>query len=265
MYEQEHSNIGYVVKFTGNNIRYELVRGGQSFDNQYGLDLFEYNGSLTEGRTGLRMCFLDGLDNLIKEHTIEEIENLIQKHINKYGISPRYSRPNETRKEALAYKKEYELKNKESIEKMNAEYEAEYNVQEQERERVRAEERAKQQAEETEYCNKQNQIASEIINNTIQAIINGGKIRNSDVTLYKSQFDYSTSKVFNYLAARYNVNFPIKFKGWVTKSLHSVEIKNNELGKYYLNDKKCNTSTTIYEHFDELIQAIVKAEQIKTA
>lgn len=100
----EHSNVCYIMKFDGKDengksiYRFEAVEKAKPFKNKYGLDIFEIDGNLTEGRSGLGMGRKDQFESNMSSKTPEQIEKMINMAIEKYGLSPRYTNPNETRK-----------------------------------------------------------------------------------------------------------------------------------------------------------------------
>lgn len=98
----EHSNIFYILKMktdeNGNReINYEPVQKAKTFKNTYGLDLFQHDGYISEGKSGLKVCKKYEFEDIVNKYGIAKIESLIDESIKKYGLSPRYTRPDETK------------------------------------------------------------------------------------------------------------------------------------------------------------------------
>lgn len=108
--EREHSNVCYIMKFDGKDengkhiYRFEAVEKAKPFKNQYGLDIFEIKGELTEGRSGLKLCNKDQFESNMEKTTPEQMEKIINGAVEKYGLSPRYTRPEETKKDVFEKK-----------------------------------------------------------------------------------------------------------------------------------------------------------------
>jgi len=126
------------------------------------------------------------------------------------------------------------------------------------RERERNEKEQKREQEQKNYVDKENNKAIDIIWNAEQAIINKGKIKNVDVTLYKSRYDSNTSSLILHLMKFYNINVPLKTQGWINKALADVFYNNdNECWSYQYYTSSKN-SEVFSEYLDKLITAIYK-------
>lgn len=103
----KHSNVFYIHKFEGRDesgnmrFRWEAVQNARAHKNEYGLDLFKTEDNISEGKSGLKLCNKDKLDETIQKYGVEKINQIIQQHIEKYGLSPRYTRPDETKKDVF--------------------------------------------------------------------------------------------------------------------------------------------------------------------
>ena len=108
--EQEHSNVCYILKRdsedkTGKTIyRFEAVEKAKPFKNKYGFDIFEIDGNLTEGRSGLGIGIKCQFESNMSKTTPEQMEKIINGAVEKYGLSPRYTRPEETKKDVFGEK-----------------------------------------------------------------------------------------------------------------------------------------------------------------
>lgn len=96
----KHSNVFYVYK---GETGFEAVEKATGCKNGFGLDLFRYKGNVYEGRSGLRFITeaeLFNLDFKIKSvGGIEKVNERIEQQIAKTGESPRYTRPDERKKD----------------------------------------------------------------------------------------------------------------------------------------------------------------------
>jgi len=103
----KHNAICYILKNDGRDKngspirKWEAVQEAKPFKNNYNLDLFEINGDLTEGRCGLKMCSVNKFEKTISQYGIDKIEETIRAAIEKYGLSPRYIKPDEIKKEVF--------------------------------------------------------------------------------------------------------------------------------------------------------------------
>lgn len=75
---ETHSAVCYIFREGA----FSPVREAKSFQNEFGLDLFQYKGAIYEGRTGLCLCNLQqsqDLSGFMERHGgLESIENRLQ-------------------------------------------------------------------------------------------------------------------------------------------------------------------------------------------
>lgn len=80
--------------------------------NEFGLDLFQHRGSVYEGKTGLQFCSLQQAEDLagfVEKHGgIEKVQKLIADSLERTGLSPRYTRPDEKKKDIFPPKEKDE-------------------------------------------------------------------------------------------------------------------------------------------------------------
>ena len=99
---RKHSNVCYIHR---KDIGFEAVKKAKSISNSLGLDLFEHNGFVYEGRSGVRLANekdMPGIEQRIESSGgIVRIMANIETEIAKTGESPRYTRPNERKKDAF--------------------------------------------------------------------------------------------------------------------------------------------------------------------
>ena len=105
---EKHSAVCYIFREGA----FSPVREAKPFHNDFGLDLFQYKGAVYEGRTGLHLCPLqeaEYLDLFIKSHGgIEQVQQIITRSLERTGLSPRYARPDEKKKDIFPPKEKDE-------------------------------------------------------------------------------------------------------------------------------------------------------------
>ena len=96
---ETHSAVCYIFREGA----FSPVREAKSFQNEVGLDLFQYKGAIYEGRTGLCLCNMQQVKDLsafMERHGgLEAVEKRIASSLGRTGLSPRYTRPNEKKKD----------------------------------------------------------------------------------------------------------------------------------------------------------------------
>lgn len=111
----KHSNVFYISRPDNNgHIEYIPIKEAKTLKNPYGLDLFYVTsdiygtdekrplsraGSVTEGMTGMKLCNKSDLDACISKYGIDKVNKLVSDFVEKHGFSPRYSCPDEDKKE----------------------------------------------------------------------------------------------------------------------------------------------------------------------
>jgi len=96
----KHSNVYYIYNKKSS---FEAVEKATGCKNSYGLDLFRHKGDVFEGRTGLKYideADLPNLDSKIESlGGVEKFNALVEDRLKKIGESPRYTRPDERKKD----------------------------------------------------------------------------------------------------------------------------------------------------------------------
>ncbi|MFR3237848.1 MAG: hypothetical protein ACLTOU_04920 [Acutalibacter sp.] len=99
MINEKHSSVCYIFREGA----FSPVREAKPFRNDFGLDLFQYKGAVYEGRTGLQFCPLKqaaDIASFIEKHGgLEKVQKLIADSLEHIGLSPRYTRPDEKKKD----------------------------------------------------------------------------------------------------------------------------------------------------------------------
>ena len=105
---EKHSAVCYIFREGA----FSPVREAKPFHNDFGLDLFQYKGAVYEGRTGLQFCPLkqaEDIASVIGKHGgLEKVQKLIADSLERTGLSPRYTRPNEKKKDIFPPKEKDE-------------------------------------------------------------------------------------------------------------------------------------------------------------
>jgi len=105
---KKHSSVYYIYKEESGFIP---VKKAKTYINDFNLDLFVYDGSIYEGQSGARMCSAGTNINIIIKSSgnMEKIQNHVQKYLAKYGESPRYTRPDEKKKDIFQSEKNEDI------------------------------------------------------------------------------------------------------------------------------------------------------------
>jgi hypothetical protein len=93
----KHSNVFYI--YSQKESTFQAVEKATVYRNSYGLDLFQYDGGIFEGRTGAKVTteskMADFASTLEANGGLVKFNELIGASIDRTGESPRYTRPDE--------------------------------------------------------------------------------------------------------------------------------------------------------------------------
>lgn len=105
---EKHSAVGYLFREGA----FLPAQETKPVRNEFGLDLFQHRGSVYEGKTGLQFCSLKQAEDLagfVEKHGgIEKVQKLIADSLERTGLSPRYTRPDEKKKDIFPPKEKDE-------------------------------------------------------------------------------------------------------------------------------------------------------------
>ena len=105
---EKHSAVCYIFREGA----FTPVQETKPLRNDFGLDLFQYKGAVYEGKTGLHLCPARDAEYLalfIKSHGgIEKVQQVINSSLERTGLSPRYTRPDEKKKDIFPPKEKDE-------------------------------------------------------------------------------------------------------------------------------------------------------------
>ena len=123
-----------------------------------------------------------------------------------------------------------------------------------------AEKKAREDAENKAFVDAANAVTEKIVSEAVQTIRVGGVLRNAEITVYRSRYDYSTYQIINHLARLYGVSIPLRTQGWINKSLLSIEIKDGKMTGGRM-DPRARQSGVIFEYMNKLIDAVNAAAE----
>ena len=102
---EKHSAVGYLFREGA----FLPAQETKPVRNEFGLDLFQHRGSVYEGKTGLQFCSLQQAEDLagfVEKHGgIEKVQKLIADSLERTGLSPRYTRPDEKKRTSFRQRK----------------------------------------------------------------------------------------------------------------------------------------------------------------
>jgi len=95
----KHSNVYYTLEKDGTYKPCEKAKGVR---NPFGIDIFRHKGTISDGKTGCGVCSESEWPAVLKNRITskEQYEALLQRTIERFGLSPRYTQP-EVRHEQL--------------------------------------------------------------------------------------------------------------------------------------------------------------------
>lgn len=107
---KKHSAVCYVYHREDG---YKPEEKAHTVKNDLGLDLFRFQNRLYEGQTGLQIhdtTDLSGLkDRIERIGGMEKLQQIMDENIQRNGLSPRYTRPNETRQDIFPSQRDENL------------------------------------------------------------------------------------------------------------------------------------------------------------
>ena len=107
MMNEKHSSVCYIFREG-----FSPVKEGQTVPQRFWSGSVSVQGAVYEGRTGLHLCPLqeaEYLDLFIKSHGgIEQVQQIITRSLERTGLSPRYARPDEKKKDIFPPKEKDE-------------------------------------------------------------------------------------------------------------------------------------------------------------
>lgn len=126
----------------------------------------------------------------------------------------------------------------------------------QEKQRVRGLERqAKEEQEDRAFCEEQNHLAEQKVQEAKSTLCNGGILKNEVIKFYRNRYNPLIYSIVNYLMRQYGVEVPIRTQGWITDKLASVTVANGCcVSLQYFRTKGGQGSQRFFSCMNELIQ-----------
>ena len=119
------------------------------------------------------------------------------------------------------------------------------------------ERRSKAEAEEKAFCEEQNRLSEQVVQEAIRTIKDGGVLQNQTVKFYSSRYKCSAFSIVNYLMRKYGVNVPLRTQGWINEKLTSVTIENGKCEHLrYMRAKGAQCSQRFFDCMSELIHNV---------
>lgn len=117
--------------------------------------------------------------------------------------------------------------------------------------------RAKAEAEERAFCEEQNRLSEQAVQEAIRTIKDGGVLQNQTVKFYRSRYRCNAFSIVNYLMRKYGVNVPLRTQGWINDKLTSVTIENGKCEHLrYMRAKGAQCSQRFFDCMSELIHNV---------
>ena len=122
---------------------------------------------------------------------------------------------------------------------------------------VAKERRTKAEAEERAFCEEQNRLSEQAVQEAIRTIKDGGVLQNQTVKFYRSRYRCNAFSIVNYLMRKYGVNVPLRTQGWINEKLTSVTIENGKCEHLrYMRAKGAQCSQRFFDCMSELIHNV---------
>lgn len=135
----------------------------------------------------------------------------------------------------------------------------------QEKQRIRGlEQQAKEEQADRAFCEEQNLLAEQSVQEAKATLRNGGVLKNNVIKFYSSRYNPTTYSVVNYLMRQYGVEVPIRTQGWINDKLSSVTINNGSCTSIrFLKSKGGRCSEKFFDCMNELIsKASAETEEL---
>ena len=124
------------------------------------------------------------------------------------------------------------------------------------REEQRAAEQAAQKQANADYVAEMNQEAQAKVDAAVRILRNDGILKNEDIEIYRSRYDYRVYSVVNYLMRQYGIKVPLRTQGWINDKLATAVIKDGVCEHVqYRKTKNGKGSQAVFGYLTELAQA----------
>lgn len=119
-------------------------------------------------------------------------------------------------------------------------------------------ERAAKEARKIEETKVRNKEMEQKVADAIQIIRSGGILENETIVFYRDPYEPHKYHILNYLMQLYQIEVPIRTRGWINDKLVSISIgeNSNMQMRYYKTGKRGHGSGKFFFYMAELIRAV---------
>ena len=111
--------------------------------------------------------------------------------------------------------------------------------------------------EEQEFCKRLNGEAEQTVSAALEIIRNGGVLKNETVTFYQGRHDSKTYSIFYYLMRQYQVDVPLRTRGWINDKLVNATIQDGKCERLqFFRSKAGRCSQKFFQCMNALIRAV---------
>lgn len=119
--------------------------------------------------------------------------------------------------------------------------------------------------EEKAFCEEQNRQAEQAISEALRIIRSGGVLKNDKIRIYRGKYDSMTYSIVSYLMRKYNVDVPLRTRGWINEILSNAIIEDGKCKRFmYLRSKNGRGSDRFFQCMNDLIRAVSAQGSEKT-
>ena len=111
--------------------------------------------------------------------------------------------------------------------------------------------------EEQEFCKRLNGEAEQTVSAALEIIRNGGVLKNETVTFYQGRHDSKTYSIFYYLMRQYQIDVPLRTRGWINEKLVNATIQAGKCERLqFFRSKAGRCSQKFFQCMNALIRAV---------
>lgn len=127
------------------------------------------------------------------------------------------------------------------------------------REEQRAAEQAARKQADMAYVAERNQEAQAKVDAAVQILRNDGILKNEDIEIYRSRYDYRVYSVVNHLMRQFGIKVPLRTQGWINDKLATATIRDGVCAHVqYRKTKNGKGSQAVFGYLTELTKAVRK-------
>ena len=127
------------------------------------------------------------------------------------------------------------------------------------REEQRAAEQAARKQADMAYVAERNQEVQAKVDAAVQILRNDGILKNEDIEIYRSRYDYRVYSVVNHLMRQFGIKVPLRTQGWINDKLATATIRDGVcVHVQYRKTKNGKGSQAVFGYLTELTKAVRK-------